>query len=302
MRLVTHLRQPRLTHMNRILNIALLFAALPVLQAAESVQVGIEFTERKYVPGEKIEAKVIIVNYSGRPLRTGDRAGWLNLFVRSKSGAAIIQKQNVDLVQSFTVPQGKEVSRLIDLSEFFVFHETGNYSVQPVVRWGSGERDYQPGVPVEFDVVQPAKMMEQPFGVSVGPKREQRTRVYTIQRLTRRRTHVFTRVSDEESGAIIGLVNMGEIVSFDRRPDLRLDRVNFLHVLHQSGAREFRRHVISPEGTMAARETYHPAAGRRPRLVADEENRVRVEGGRLVAHPDDQPLLTLPVVRAAPTE
>ncbi|MBL6763975.1 MAG: hypothetical protein ISQ14_03395 [Verrucomicrobiae bacterium] len=267
------------------------------LRAAESVQVEIAFSERKYVPGENVKAKIVIVNFSARPIHTGEDPRWLTLIVKSESGAEIIERKPFTLREPFTVPQGKQVSIPVDLGEFYAFHQTGVYSIQPVVRWGLGERDYQPGPPKKFDVVQPAAIREQPFGVEVGPRRERRTRVYTVQRLTRPPTHVFTRVSDEESGVILGLVSMGEIVSFAPTVDMQLNRVNYIHVLHQCGAREFRHHVISPEGELIARETYQAEPGRRPFLNENEENRIHVSGGTSKPRPDDIPLLNVPAPR-----
>jgi len=280
--------------MKRLLINALLLALLADGRAAESVQVGIEFEEREYVPGEPIEAKVVIVNFSGRPLRTGEWPGWLVLDVRSESHTPFVEKQPLDFVREFTIPHGKEVKRHINLGDYYAFHQTGNFTVIPIVRWGRGPTDYQAGGPAKFSIAQPATMVEQPFGVVVGPQRESRTRVYTIQRLTRGRTHAFVKVSDQESGVILGLVNLGEIVSFARRVDLRLNRLNYLHVLHQSGAREYRHHVISPEGRLVARESYASEGGRPPHLVRDNANIVRVEGGRSHPQPDDQPILRLP--------
>jgi hypothetical protein len=280
--------------MQRLLVIALLLFAVRTIPAAESVQVGLEFGEREFVPGEAIEAKVVIVNFSGQPIRTGEWPGWLTLVVRSDSRTPFAEKQPVDFVLPFTVPQGKEVKRHINLGDYFAFHHSGSFSIIPGIRWGRGETEVQAGAPARFAIVQPATILEQPFGVVVGPAKERRTRLYTVQRLTRGRTQAFVRVSDQESGAIIGLVNMGEIVSFARRVDLRLNRINFLHVLHQSGAREYRHHVISPEGSLVARETYLSEAGRPPRLERDTANIVHVIGGRPHPQPDDKPLLRLP--------
>ena len=286
--------------MKRLLITALLLTALTGTRAAESVQVAIEFEETKYVPGEAIEAKIVIVNFSDRPLRTGEWPGWLILDVRSESRTPFAERQSLDLVKPFTVPQGKEVKRRINLGDYFAFHQTGSFTITPVVRWGKGPNDYQAGGPARFAVTQPATMYEQPFGVVVGPQRESRTRVYTIQRLTRGRTHAFAKVSDQESGSILGLVNLGEIVSFNGRVDYRLNRLNYLRVLHQSGARDYRHHVISPEGRRVARETYAASGGRPPYLVRDSANLVRVEGGRPNPQPDDQPILRLPAPTLPP--
>ena len=61
------------------------------LRAAESVQVEIAFSERKYVPGENVKAKIVIVNFSARPIHTGEDPRWLTLIVKSESGAEIIE-------------------------------------------------------------------------------------------------------------------------------------------------------------------------------------------------------------------
>ncbi len=272
----------------KIIGLLTLGGALAGLSAAESIQVEIEFMEKVYVPGEDISAKICIVNYSGRDLVLGDKPGWLNLIVKAESAGRFRPLKRVELIYPFTVPTGKEVKRAVKLGEFFRFDDIGRYTIQPIIRVGAGPRDYQPGHPKAFDVANPATMHEQPFGVKSGPDERVHTRLYTIQRLTRSRQTAFVKVSDQRTGELIGLVNIGSIVSFGNKVDHRLDRLSNLHTLHHSGARSYRHHVVTPTGMLVTRETFLvDRSGRKPQLMIDQEGMGRVIGGRPYPQPDD---------------
>lgn len=272
----------------KIAGLFVLGLTLVGLSAAESIQVEIEFAEKVYVPGEDIDAKVSIVNFSGRELRLGEQAGWLALIAKSESGGSFQPLKRVDLVLPFTVPHGKQVKRKLKIGEFYRFTQIGRYSIQPVVKIGPGPRDFQPGYPRRFDIVNPATMHEQPFGVRVTETGQQQSRLYTVQRLTRERQTAFVKVSKQRTGELIDLVDLGTIVAFAKEVKTGLDRLSNLHTLHHSGARSYIHHVITPEGKLAARVSYLiDAVGRKPQLLIDSNGIGKVLGGRPNPQPDD---------------
>lgn len=279
----------------KIVGLLALGMTLTGLTAADSVQVSIEFSERSYVPGEDILAKIVIVNFSGSDLELGSRPGWLRLIPKSLASATVHALKAPDRISPFIVPNGKEGKYPINLSEFFRFDKIGPYTIQPVISIGHRLEDIRPGYPRPFDIVTPATMHEQPFGVRVGPDLRFSQRVYTVQRLTRGRHMVFVKVSDQNTGDLIGLAALGHIVGFSREVKFQMDRLNNLHTLHQTGAQTFRHHVITPHGKLTARETHLVDASRRkPRLLKDAHGRVSVIGGRPHPQADDIPMLKLP--------
>jgi len=268
--------------------LAVLGLSLAGLSAAEPVRVDIQFDEKVYVPGEDIDATLTIVNFSGRELRLGERPGWLALIARSESGGIFDPIKPVDLVLPFTVPHGKQAKRRLKVGEFYRFTQIGRYSIQPVVKFGPGPRDLQPGNPARFDVVNPAVMHEQPFGIRIAETGEVESRAYTIQRITRARQNAFVKVSNQRTGELIGLVNLGTIVAFATEVKTGLDRLSNLHTLHHSGARSYVHHVITPQGKLVARVHYLiDPVGRKPQLIIDSDGVGRVIGGRRNPQEDD---------------
>ena len=195
----------------------------------------------------------------------------------------------ITLVYRFVVPHNKQVKRTINLGEFFDFEKTGAFSIQPVVRMGP-DGQWQPGHRRLFDIVTPATVTEQAFAVR-PPDGEVQTGVYTIQRLTRNRHTVFVKVSKRSDGKIIDVVNLGTIAAFTQKVETQLNRLGFLHTLHQSGAQTIKHHIISPNGKLVARETYTRYGGRRPRLVPNAEGRIQVVDAVPNKAKDDIPIL-----------
>ncbi len=246
---------------------------------ADTITVGIETDEKTYVPGEEISVKVWIRNFSGREIRTGGSKGWLSFMVKDSGSSSVPVMKESKILKPFTVPHGKEAKVKVNLSEYLRFYETGQFAVQPVVQTGNGSEDFKVGDAFRFNIVQPAAIKEQAFGVMEPGSNKARTRVYTVQRLTRNKQELFVRVTDQEANAIVGLANLGQIVAFARDVDAQPDRVSNYHVLHQSGAKQYHYHVVSPSGKVIRRWIYSIEFGSKPVLTMTEEGMVRIIGG-----------------------
>lgn len=256
-------------------------------RAADTITVGIESDEKTFVPGEEITVKVWIRNFSGREIRTGADKGWLSFMVKDSGSTSVPVMRESKFLKPFTVPHGREAKVKVNLSEYLRFYETGQFAVQPVVQTGSGSEDFKVGSAFRFNIVQPASIREQAFGVMEPGAKKARTRVYTVQRLTRKKQELFVRVVDQEANSIVGLANLGQIVAFARNVSAQTDRVSNYHVLHQSGAKQYRYHVVTPSGKIIRRWVYSIEYGSRPVLSMTEEGMVRIVGGTRMRQQDD---------------
>lgn len=273
--------------MKRITYFVLLMLAATSVRGADTVAVGIESAEKTFVPGEEISVKVWLRNFSGREIRTGANKGWLSFMVKASGSSSVPMMRESEFIQAFSVPHGREARVKVNLGEYLTFHETGQYAVQPVMQVGSGAEDFKVGDAFRFNIVQPAAIREQAFGVMEAGATRSRTRLYTVQRLTRNKQEIFVRVTDQESNQIIGLANLGQIVAFARNVEAQTDRVSNYHVLHQSGAKQYHYHVISPAGKVVRRWIYRIDFSQRPQLTMTEEGLVRVVGGTRMRQDDD---------------
>ena len=273
--------------MKAIAYIVMLMCVSATSRAADTIAIGIESDEKTFVPGEEISVKVWIRNFSGREIHTGAKKGWLGFMVKASGSSSVPVMRESDFIQPFVVPHGREAKVKVNLGEYLTFHESGQFAVQPIVQTGSGSEDFKVGDAFRFDIVQPAAMREQAFGVMEPGAARARTRLYTVQRLTRNKQEIFVRVTDQESNQIMGLANLGQIVAFARDIEAQTDRVSNYHVLHQSGAKQYHYHVVTPSGKVIRRWIYRIDFSQRPQLTMTEEGMVRVVGGTRMRQQND---------------
>ena len=74
----------------------------------------------------------------------------------------------------------------------------------------------------------------------------------------------------------------------------RLIKLSHLHVLYQNGPRTFSYTVLTPECEIITRQTYDYTS--RPRMIADADGNITVEGGTRRISRDDLPAPKSPVV------
>jgi hypothetical protein len=98
---------------------------------------------------------------------------------------------------------------------------------------------------------------------------------------------LFVRLTDATGSHTMRLVPIGPYFSFGQ-PDVKLDRANDLHVLHQTGAQLFTYCVINTLGQILERQTYQ-YTDQRPSLRGDTGGGVVVFGGRRVETDSDLP-------------
>jgi len=67
---------------------------LLTLALRAQVDVKLEFEQDKFLAGETSEVILRIANFTGGPLRLGERADWLRFSVENVSGAVVQRKAN----------------------------------------------------------------------------------------------------------------------------------------------------------------------------------------------------------------
>ncbi len=265
---------------------ALLVCSLAAIQAAE-VRVFLSSKENRFVPGESIPLQFTLRNLSGKDFQMGDSIDWLDLRVESDMRSAAFPIKPIVYRTSKRIPNAGEGKMTVDLGEFFRFTETGRYKVRAYVK----SRDFEPvfvSYPdFQFDIVPPSTIWSTPIGYLPPGESRPIPREFKIQKITRARTVIFARVGVAGTGELINLVSLGELVTA-RQPVKRIDRFSNLHVLHQSGAREFTYHIISPkDGKLLRRRSYAFADGRAPVLDVDENGQGQVTGGLRIRRATD---------------
>ena len=277
---------------------ALLFGCLP-LARSQGVAVSAELSleQNQLLPDEKMHLKLSIENRSGQDLKLGTTDDWLAFTVLGEKNAVVPQlgTNHVYIDGETNVPAGMSASREFNLTPYFDFRRPGNYSVKATIKlpqWGQ-----EITVPaVKFTIVNGTRLadlpdIDMPVGVPTMPGQAGQPpeiRRYFLEKSDATMGgKLYVRLTDGTGSQTLMLVPIGLFFPFNQ-PDVKLDQYNELHVLHQTGGKEFTYCVIDTLGLMVERQTYL-STDRRPVLRIDGTNGVVVVGGARAVSPSDLP-------------
>jgi hypothetical protein len=235
------------------------------------VDVKLEFDQNKFLTGETSEVILRVANFTGAPLRLGERSDWLRFSVENVSGVGVARIADLEDTGAFTLKPGARATLRFDLTPLFKIDQVGRYNVSATVYTGSGE-DHVITAPAEFEVMTGVVLWEREFGVLGGGA--ERRRYAIVQANYLKRARIFAVITNPEASVTYKVVPLGTVVSFNP-PSMAMDAQNRLHVLHQYGADDFLHHRIHSDGTLAVRHTYMSRVGR-PMLGVDGTGDVAV--------------------------
>jgi hypothetical protein len=266
-----------------------LFLLTMAVQA--QVDVKLEFAQDKFLTGETSEVTLRIANFTGGPLRLGERADWLRFSVENVNGSVVQRRTELEETGAFTLKAGARATLRFDLAPLFQLDQIGRYHVSATVVTGPGET-HVVTAPVEFEIMNGVVLWEREFGVSGVDG--QRKRYAIVQANYLKRARIFAVITNPESTVTYKVVPLGTVVSFNP-PSMAMDAQNRLHVLHQYGADDFLHHRIHSDGTVAVRHTYVSRTVR-PMLGVDGTGDVAVvrasrrQGNQDITPPEDAAL------------
>ena len=270
--------------------VAVLWFAMCVIVQAQ-VQVTVELEKDRFLPRETLPVRVKVVNFSGQTLVFGEDNEWLQFQVETETGEEIPPITDPPSVKGrFTVESSIRATKEIDISPYYALEQAGRYLLTAKVyirQWGKQISTKA----VKFDVSNGAVLWEQAFGLPLengDPSGQPRQiRRYVLQQAKRLKAmSLYARVDDGPGGKVHRVMPVCSMVSFNT-PKAQVDPKGNLHVLCQSGGREYTYSVIDPDGQIKVRRQYLIASDR-PRLDFRDGNIV-VVGGFKLTRPDDLP-------------
>jgi hypothetical protein len=256
-----------------------LFLSACLLTAARAqVTVEVAFDQDSYLPHESCLAEVRITNFSGRTLRMPAEADWLDLAVESTDGYIVAKLAEIPPAEAFEIPSAARGKRRVDLAPCFNLTEPGRYQVIATVRLRDLNLEVA-SAPAHFHIMAGTPLWEQAVGVPGGPAGQppEVRRYALLQTNDRKRLALYARVTDETERRVYRVFPLGGLLSFGR-PEAQVDRLARLHVLFQTGSRQFTYYCVSPAGEVLTRHLYQIAEGR-PRLRLVEGGEIKVVGG-----------------------
>lgn len=256
--------------------LGLLVFGVCIARAQVTVELG--FQQDSVLPHEETLAEIKILNYSGRTLRFPADSKWFDFNVESVDGFIVAKLEDIPPADPLDIPSAARGTRRANLAPAFNIAEPGRYKVSVTVRIPALDLELTSS-PVALDVMGGVALWEQTVGVpGKGDAAAVEARRYALlQTNDRKRLALYVRVTDETERRVFRVFPIGSLLSFSR-PDAQVDREGRLHVLFQTGARQFSYHLILPDGQIGVRHMYQIAQGR-PRLRMVEQGVIRVVGG-----------------------
>ena len=240
------------------------------------------------------------VNFSaslGDILHFGADPTWLTFNVEAADGFVVVKNAEVPVAGEFDLESSQMATKRVDLAPYFVLSEAGHYRIIATVRINEWHAQVT-SPPKGFDVIHGAKLWSQDFGLPMPAGATQQApevRRYTLieANYLRSQLRLYVQVSDEAEARTFKVSAVGKLVSFSQ-PEGKLDRLSNLHVLYQSGGKEFNYAVINPDGDVIQRAVYDYVDSR-PRLNVKDNGDVVVVGGARRGRPAEVPPVQPPV-------
>ena len=271
-------------------------ALLTWFSAPAQITVEVVLDQRQFLPSESLPVAVRITNRSGQPLHLGADANWLTFSVTSVDSFVVTRIADVPVQGEFDLGSSLMATKRVDLAPYFRLTRQGSYRLVATVHIKDWNEEI-PSPPQSFDVIDGAKLWSQTFGLPAPAgvtNGAPEVRKYTLEQANylRSQLRMYVQVSDESEVHIFKVRAIGPMVSFSQ-PEARLDCLNNLHVIYQSGARVFTYSVVSPDGDIMRQENYD-YFNTRPRLQTDDHGNITILGGVRRVKPDDMPVVKPP--------
>jgi len=259
---------------------------LSLVAGTAQVTVDIVLDQEQYLRDESLPVKVRITNRSGRALKLGATADWLNFTVENREGHNVARLGDLPVKEEFTVESSMVATRTVDIAPFFNVGLPGRYTVSAEMKIPEWNQQIS-SKPRNFSVTRGAPLWEQIVGLPGTGSAVPELRKYILQQANVKHLTLYVRITDESEHKTFKLVPVGQMVSFSR-PEPQVDKESNLHLLFQSGARSFVYAVVTPAGDIILRQR-HDYAGTRPTLRSGDNGRIGVAGGQRFFSRDDVP-------------
>lgn len=279
-------------------------ALLAGFSASAQITVEVMLDQQQFLPSESLPVAVRITNRSGQPLHLGADPAWLTFSVTAVDNFIVSKIADPPVLGEFDLGSSQMATKRVDLAPYFNLTRQGSYRVTATLHiknWGTDI----PSPPVNFDVIDGAKLWSQTFGLPADggvTNGVPEARKYTLEQANylRSQLRMYVQVSDPNERHIFKVRAIGPMVSFSQ-PETQLDPLSRLHLIYQSGARVFTYTVINPDGDIVKQEDYD-YLNTRPRLQTDDKGNVTVYGGvrRVKPNLDDLPVVKPPSPIPAP--
>ena len=281
--------------MKRIVVLWAFFLGLLSLAQAQGVAVyaALSLEQDRLLPDEIRHLKLSLENRSGQDLKIGTTRDWLSFIILGDKNRVVapVGTNDVPTGGLKTVPTGETATSDFNLTPYFDFRQPGQYTVKATIKLPQWQEEITTD-PVSFTIVNGIPLANMPV-LEVGVPYVRSGEPAMIHRFRLEKSDspsgakLYVRVTDRSGSQTWRLTQLGAYFAYSD-PDVKLDRYNVLHVLHQTNAKLFTYCAVDTLGRILVRQTFQYTT-QRPVLVSDANGDVQIAGGTRVPSENDLP-------------
>jgi hypothetical protein len=250
------------------------------------VKVELLLEQKQYLLKESLMVGVRVVNHAGQTLNLAG-TNWLSLTVEDREKFVVNRIEDVPSPQPLSLESTYRATQWVEIGRAFEFKENSNYTLRARVQIDQWSEEIFSD-PVMFEIMKGTKLWEQRFGVPAATGAQPEMRKYILQQANYlNELQLYARVTDDSESFVYKVLRLAPMLLISQ-PEAQIDTLNRLHVLTQTGMRQFMHVCIDPAGEVVLRNTYAANNGR-PQLKESPSGGVYVKGGTRLLRQDDVP-------------
>lgn len=254
--------------------------------AMAQVKVELLLDQKQYLLKESLMVGVRVVNHAGQTLNLAG-TNWLSLTVENREKFVVNRIEDVPAPQPLSLESTYRATQWLEIGRVFEFKENSSYTLRARVQIDQWSEEIF-SEPVMFEIMKGTKLWEQRFGVPAATGAQPEMRKYILQQANYlNELQLYVRVTDDSESFVYKVLRLAPMLLISQ-PEAQIDTLNRLHVLTQTGMRQFMHVCIDPGGEVVLRNTYAANNGR-PQLKESPTGGVYVNGGTRLLRQDDVP-------------
>lgn len=261
------------------LMIRLITSVLVLLSTCVAIQAqmatSLSLNKKNYVAGEPVIAEIVITNHAGRDLTLASsrELPWL-AFVVTNSRGNPVNTRKLNVFGAMNIKSGESLAKQVDLTEFFLLDNEGNYAVSAVVRDPSKRIEGSSTNRMLFNLNPGRTYWTQKLGVSSDKGSESREfKLLTFS--DGQKSQLYAQVIDSHTGMKLRTFLLGDTLML-RKPMVTLDKTQRMHVMFLATPTMWVHCQVSADGQLVDRKIHERASQGDPVLMAYGDGSVRV--------------------------
>tara|TARA_B110000037_G_scaffold85564_1_gene101449 strand:- start:25125 stop:26012 length:888 start_codon:yes stop_codon:yes gene_type:complete len=236
---------------------------------------SLSLNKKNYVAGEPVICEIIITNHAGRDvtLASSRELPWL-AFVVTNSRGNPVNTRKLNAFGAMKIKTGESLAKRVDLTEYFLLDNQGNFAVSAVVRDPAKKIQGTSTNRTLFNLNPGRTYWKQKLGVSND--KGSHTREFKLLTFSNgQKSQLYAQVIDATTGMKLRTFLLGDTLML-RKPMVTLDRNQRMHVMFLATPTMWVHCQVSADGKLVDRKIHQRAAQGDPVLMAYGDGSVRV--------------------------